>query len=154
MTLGCPGPDEDPDACPRPGDALAITLSPNQADSAGTLVDGGRVPVFPPPQGGVFTELDVRLTGLADDDLEQLRVDVVAADDGRRLAAQLYFGRGLPLTCDPDGALTITALPVGFDDAIVLAELDEVPVVLTATVETAHDTLTEDLAVTLFVSDY
>lgn len=152
---GCPDePDDDDDGggCPAPGAPLAITLAPDQGD-APPLVDGDDVPVFPPPQGGVFTELDVELTGVDADDVEQLRIEI---DDGtaQPLATQVYFGSGLPLRCVESGALTIDALPVGFDESVSLAQLDGVAVTLRATVTTADDSFDSNLAVVLRVTEF
>lgn len=149
----CPDePSGDDGGCPLPGATPAITLAPDQGD-ADVLVDGAVVPVFPPPQGGVFTELDVELTGVDADDVEQLRIEITDAS-GPRLATQVYFGSGLPLRCIESGALTIDALPVGFDESVELSQLDGVAITLAAIVTTADDTFRLDLSLVLEVTEF
>lgn len=145
--------------CPEGGDGvcagdgeLRIELSPNHGDTS-ALADGSALAIFPPPQGGVFTELDVTLQGLAADDLGQLQIRIVR-DDGASLSTQTYQGSGLPLLCQDDGALTVTGLPVGFDLTYALEELDGDMATFTVDVITADATSTESWAITLTVVDY
>lgn len=89
------------------------------------LEDGGRVPVFLPPQGGVFTELDVIMHGIAIEDVLRIRV-TIDPPTGDLLATQMYQSVGLPMLCLPEGDISIRRLPVGFADGVLLEELDGV----------------------------
>lgn len=117
------------------------------------VLDGSDVPVFPPPQGGVFTELDVRLLGVTTDEIVSIRVDIFDAG-GDLLAAQLYAGDGLPLACQPDASILIEDMPVGFNASVVLEELEGVDAAMT--IRLAHDGGDTEVerAVTLRVTDY
>lgn len=148
VVAGCQ--PSDPTVCNGAGAAAVEVYQRGDADE---IIDGSDVPVFPPPQGGVFTELDVRLLGVTTDELVSIRVDVVDGG-GDLLAAQLYAGDGLPLTCRPDASILIEDMPVGFNASVDLEELEGVDV--TMTVRLAHgggDTEVER-AVTLRVTDY
>ena len=147
--VGCPGGGEG--VCEGEGE-LAVVLAPNHGDTS-PLSDGSTLAIFPPPQGGVFTELDVELSGLRADDLGQLQIRIVR-DDGANLSTQTYQGSGLPLLCDDDGSLSVTGLPVGFDLTYTLEELDGDAATLTVDVITAGETLTESWAITLVVVEY
>ncbi len=150
--LGCPeDPPEEEGVCPAMDAVPGLTMTPNRGDEI-ALVEGGQVPVFYASQGGIFTELDVELTGVADDDVEQIRVEFIDTT-GRPLATQVYFGSGLPLRCNESGTLTIQALPVGFDESIGLEELDGSAARLTAEVTTPDDTFGLDLALMLVAVD-
>jgi hypothetical protein len=149
---GCPEPEPDLTGCPAAGVEPSIVARPNRLDTS-PLADGSSVPVFPPPQGGVFTELDIELAGIAAEDLEELRVEVLDPANSEIIAAQLYFGDGLPLTCNDDGVLVVRNLPVGFNDSTDLAELDQVGVMLSLRVVTAEETLAESWSVVLVVTD-
>lgn len=148
-SLGCPDVDDGP--CGGDG-ALAIALRPNHGDPS-PLDDGAVLPIFPPPQGGVFTELDVELFGLRDGELQELRIRV-DRDDGANLSTQTYLGSGLPVLCRPDGALSVQGLPVGFDLTYTLDDLDGDAATFTVDVITADETSTERWAITLRSVEY
>jgi hypothetical protein len=148
-TLGCPGPDDG--ECDGDGD-LAIELRPNHGDTS-PIDDGSALAIFPPPQGGVFTELDVELRGLAEGELGQLQIRITR-DDGASLSTVTYQGSGLPLLCQDGGALSVTGLPVGFDLTYALDDLDGDAATLTVDVITAGETLTESWPITLTVVEY
>jgi hypothetical protein len=102
------------------------------------LADGAEVEVFPPPQGGVFTELDVTIEGIALHELEFLRVSVEAADSGQSLAFVRFFGDSIPLLCTEDDVLTLGNMPVAFTDPVQLQDLDGVQARLTGVLETTR----------------
>jgi hypothetical protein len=147
--LGCPAQGEG--ACEGDGD-LAVELRPNHGDTS-PIDAGSAVPIFPPPQGGVFTELDVALRGLVADDLAQLQIRITR-DDGASLATVTYQGSGLPLLCEDDGSLSVTGLPVGFSLTYDLEDLDGDAATFTVDVITASQTLTESWPITLTVVEY
>ncbi len=97
------------------------------------LPDAGTLSVFVPPQGGIATELDVQIEGVALEAVETLRFEVVASD-GSSLAVEQYFGQGLPFVCTMDAGLQIRAVPVAFRDGVQLEGLDGSAVQVQATV--------------------
>ncbi len=133
---GCGEPASD-DACDGAGDVV-LTARPNRLDLR-AIDDDSEVPVFPPPQGGVFTELDVAIAGVAIDDLDRVRVGI-DDDSGAPIATQEYNGAGLPLVCQSDEtigiALVVADLPVGFDLSAELTELDGMAATLRLGVDT------------------
>jgi hypothetical protein len=142
---GCPADDGDPGPCDGAGDP-AIELRQRGEDAL--IVDGSELPVFPPPQGGVWTELDVRLLGISPDEVESLRVDVVDGG-GTILAAEFYLGEGLPLLCRMDGSIEIDNMPVGFGDLELLEQLDGVGATMTTTLSHPGGDSVSTVAVTL-----
>jgi hypothetical protein len=91
------------------------------------VTEGSDLPVFPPPQGGVFTELDVYFIGVHPDAVDSIRIEVTDSA-GAALAVQQY--NLLPLRCLQDDALFIDNMPVGFYESTVLDELEGVPATL------------------------
>lgn len=131
--LGCPEPPPEP--CEGSGDP---TLTLTNRGGGPQLVDGAEVEVFPPPQGGVFTELDVVIEDLALAQLEYLRIEIDAIDTGESLASVRYFGEHIPLRCTEDDVLELDYMPVGFVDGVVLEELDGVAARVTGVLETTR----------------
>lgn len=150
LLTGCPGDGEDEQACAGSGE-LTATAQPNRLDES-PLEDGSEVPVFPPPQGGVFTELDVRIGGVTQDDLEMIRVRI-EDEAGEQLANVQYQGAGLPLMCDEDDTLVVLNLPVGFDLSVMLPDLEGVQANVLLGIDTAQTTLDQTWSVTLRVTN-
>ncbi len=151
LLTGCP---EEPPLGPCASGSEPVLRLANR-DGQAELTAGSEVEVFPPPQGGVFAELDVTIDELAAEDLLNLRVTVEDASSGQALATVRYFGNSLPLYCTEDDTLTVNNLPVGFDESIRRAEeLDGVPVVITGTLELADRVIPERYEVVLRASEY
>ena len=150
LLTGCPsgGDDGGDGPCAGGGDITAIA-QPNRLDTD-PIEDGSEIPVFPPPQGGVFTELDVRIAGVASEDLELLRVRI-EDDTGQQLANVQYRGDGLPLMCEDD-RLVVFNLPVGFDLDTMLQALDGVSATLLLGVDTVETTVEQTWSVTLRIT--
>jgi hypothetical protein len=147
---GCPGPESDP--CDNDGEP-ELTLANRGGGTV--LADGVEVEIFLPPQGGVFTELDVAIDGLAADDLEHLHVVFEARDTGESLADVRYIGNLIPLLCtEEDDVLVVLRMPVGFTDPVVLAELDGVETTVTGTLETTRGDFSMMHDVVLHAVDY
>ncbi|MCX4240600.1 hypothetical protein [Paraliomyxa miuraensis] len=147
--LGCPGPDPGP--CGGEGDPV-LTLT-NRGGGA-VLDDGIEVDVFPPPQGGVFTELDVTIENLELSELQYLRVEVVTTDTAESLAYVRFFGEYTPLVCNEDGVLAMEYVPVGFNEYYLLTDLDGVAATLTGTLETTRGDFSVGHDVVLRATDY
>ena len=149
LLTGCPGDGGDDGPCGADGDVSA-TAQPNRLDTS-PIADGSEIPVFPPPQGGVFTELDVRIDGAPMEDLELIRV-FIADDAGQQLANVQYQADGIPLMCDEDDTLVVFNLPVGFDLSVMLPELDGMPATMMLGVDTVAGTFEETWSITLRVT--
>jgi hypothetical protein len=132
---GCPEPTPSGPCGPTDGDPV-LTLANRGGGPA--LADGVDVEIFLPPQGGVFTELDVTLEGLAQSELDTLHVVFEDRDTGESLADIRYLGSVIPLMCTEDDVLEVQYMPVGFTDPVVLAELDGVEATVTGTLETTR----------------
>lgn len=133
---GCP---EDPpgEPCSGPGDPV-LTLA-NRTASV-DLATGREVEVFPPPQGGVFAELDVTIADMGMSELEYLRVSIEDVATGEQYATVRYFGESIPLRCvEEDEVLTADNLPVGFVQMYQLDDLDGKAVVVNGSVETKEE---------------
>lgn len=151
MLTGCPEPEPGP-CGDEPGDPV-LTLANRGGGSE--LADGADVEIFLPPQGGVFTELDVAIDGLAASDLESLHIVFEHRDTGEPLADVRYLGSVIPLLCsEADDVLGIQYMPVGFTDPVVLAELDGVQATLTGTLETTRGDFSVAYDVELRAVDY
>lgn len=149
---GCPGPAPEPEGpCASEG---APTLELANRGGGSVVTDGADVAVFPPPQGGVFTELDVTIDGLAADELDELRIRIVARDTGRNLADVTYLGELVPLMCTDDDVLSLQYVPVGFTDPVQLADLDGLAAILTGTLVTAQGDVSVMHEVVLRATDY
>ena len=118
-----------------------------------SLADGGEVPVFIPPQGGIFTELDLSIRGVAIDDIERVHVTIDSEAD-ERLADQLYPGFAVPLLCDGNGTAFVPRMPVRFDEGLVLESLDGVVGELALVVATARVEHERQFDVRLRVTGY
>jgi hypothetical protein len=148
LCLACDDPP--PEVCDGAGDA-AVEL--HQREDPGRIVDGSEVSVFPPPQGGVWTEIDVTLIGVRTDDVTSLRVDIM--DEGNvLLGSEFYLGEGLPLACQMDGTIEIDNMPVGFHDDTVLEDLEGVEATMTTTLAHAGGEVVDVVAVTLRVGSF
>jgi len=131
---GCPAPASP---CGSEDGEPVLTLA--NRGGGPELVDGAEVEIFLPPQGGVFTELDVSIDGLAHDDLERLHIVFEDRDTGESLADVPYVGHLIPLLCvEEDDVLVVQRMPVGFTDPVVLENLDGVAATVTGTLETAR----------------
>lgn len=121
---GAAGCEDEPStgACRGEGEPR-IELAQRNGETP--IVDGADLPIFPPPQGGVWTEIDVRLLGVTVEEIESIRVDVLDAGSAI-LASELYLGENLPLLCRVDGSIEIDNMPVGFGDLSLLEALDGV----------------------------
>jgi hypothetical protein len=148
---GCPEP-QPAGPCGREQGDPVLTLT-NRGDGP-ALADGVEVEVFPPPQGGVFTELDVTIDGLDARELEFLRIDIVAIATGEPLSTVSYFGDAIPLRCTEDGVLVVDYLPVAFMDGVQLAALDGVQATLTGTLDTTRGDFSVAFDVVLRATDY
>lgn len=142
--FGCE-PDE-PDPCSGgPGAELSATA--NQGGGA-PLADGGELPIFPPPQGGVFSELDLSITGVAQDNIDTLHV-VVTEQGGEVLADNT--NTKFPLACQVDDSVMIADLPISYKDEYQLVfDLDGRDVTLEITIDLADgDSLEASYELTL-----
>lgn len=95
------------------------------------LEDGARVPIYIPLQGGVFTELDIELTGLMTDELGSLSFTV--RQDGGDVLAQPAPSMSFPVECQEDGSLFLDTIPLGFQPEWTpdnIMDLDEVAAAL------------------------
>ncbi|MEM6293368.1 MAG: hypothetical protein AAGA54_18995 [Myxococcota bacterium] len=118
------------------------------------LPDAGTLSVFVPPQGGIATELDVQIEGVALEAVQTLRFQV-AASDGSALAIEQYFGEGLPFVCTMSDGLQIRDVPVAFNDGVQLEDLDGSPVQVETTVTlTDGDPLMTSARVDLVATEY
>ena len=152
LLAGCPAPAPSGPCGTEDGDPV-LTLA-NRGDGP-VLADGADVEIFLPVQGGVFTELDVTIDGLAQSDLEDLHITFEDRDTGRSLADVRYLGEVLPLLCtEDDDTLVMQYMPVGFTDPVVLADLDGVAATVTGTLETSRGDFAVTYAVTLRAVDY
>ena len=148
---GCPEePEPPPDACAGGGEPTIALANRSGGDE---LADGDEVEVFPPPQGGVFTELDVTVQSLFPERLEYLWVRVVTPG-GQELAVVRFFGDSIPLRCTQAGHYEIDNLPVGFSDALTLQDLDGVSATLTGLLETTEGDFETQYEVVLRATDY
>ncbi|MEM7155754.1 MAG: hypothetical protein AAF799_23085 [Myxococcota bacterium] len=147
----CPDPEPEPEPCAGDGDPV---LALANRDGEAPLVDGDDVEVFPPPQGGVFTEFDVTIEDMAASELDALWVTIESDGSGDTLATVRFFGEGLPLQCTEEEVLVVDNLPVGFDSSVTLAGLDGMPVVITATAETSEGNFVSRYDATLRSTDY
>jgi len=142
--LACQAPATSESACPGGGDPGVTARS--KPDGL-PLADGASLPVLNTAQGGLITELDIAISGVAQPDFDTLVVDIY--DENRvTVASQQYNGAGLPLTCRDDGVLEVSSLPVGFDVDPDLA-LDGAPATLAIVVETSGDTLEAQWSIVL-----
>jgi hypothetical protein len=148
---GCPGPAPSGACDSEEGDPV-LTLA-NRGDGA-VLDDGVEVEIFLPPQGGVFTELDVTIDGLAQADLDFLHVVFERRDTGESLADVRYIGEVIPLMCTDDDVLVVQYMPVGFTDPVVLADLDGVAATVTGTLETTRGDFSVAHGVVLHAVEY
>lgn len=151
LLSGCPGPEEPAGPCRSGAGDPALTLSNRGGGPA--LGDGIEVPVFPPPQGGVFTELDIAIEDLAADDLDYLRI-LVDADSGDSLAFVQFLGQSIPLQCNDDGMLALEYAPVAFMDGLELADLDGVSATLTGVLVTTRGEFEVAHSIVLRSTDY
>ena len=137
----------EPAAGPCNGDGEpAIELTQRNGETP--IVDGADLPIFPPPQGGVWTEIDVRLLGVVVDEIDSVGVDVLDADSAS-LGSELYLGENLPLLCRSDGSILIDNMPVGFGDLSQLERLDGVGATMITTLAHARGDTVSTIAVTL-----
>lgn len=151
LLAGCPAGPSGP--CDTEDGNPVLTLA--NRGGGPRLVDGADVEIFLPPQGGVFTELDVTIDGLAQRDLDYLHIVFEDRDTGERLADVRYLGEVLPLLCTEEGdALVVQYMPVGFTDPVVLAELDGVVATVTGTLETSRGDVSVAYDVTLRAVEY
>lgn len=152
LLVGCPAPAPSGPCGTEDGDPV-LTLG--NRGGGPLLADGADVEIFLPPQGGVFTELDVTIEGLAQSDLEVLHIVFDDRDTGEPLADVRYLGELLPLLCaEEDDALVVQKMPVGFTDPVVLADLDGVAATVTGTLETSRGDFGVGYDVVLRAVDY
>ncbi|MEM9458808.1 MAG: hypothetical protein AAGF11_31815 [Myxococcota bacterium] len=109
-----------PGRCPSIDDPV-ITLANRRG--AAPLRDGDDVEVFPPPQGGVFTELDIGIVGVPLEDLEQLHVTLDSSGSLGLLASVRYLGSAMPMWCTDDDVLQIDDLPIGLEERFAMTDL-------------------------------
>ncbi|MCH9682004.1 MAG: hypothetical protein K0V04_11260 [Deltaproteobacteria bacterium] len=147
---GCPS-DPPPGPCAGGGDVVVTALT---RDGTRELVGGDGLEIFPPPQGGVFSEIDLVLEGVSADAIDSLGLTVEVADTNEVLANVRYFGELLPFECNEDDQLTINDLPVGYDESVVLTDADGVVVVLTTTVETRGESFSASYDLVLAVTNF
>lgn len=150
LSTGCSEPPA-PGECPSSDEP---TLAFTNRNETSALVDGAEVEVFPPPQGGIFTELDVSIDGVSPSDLETLLITVESSGGLGTLASVTYRGSQLPWWCSEDDVLLIDDLPVGFADHLDLPGLDSEPAVLEGTVTTRSGDVTASVDVVLQWVEY
>lgn len=135
LLAGCPEPQPSGPCGPEDGDPV-LTLA--NRGGGPRLADGVDVEIFLPPQGGVFTELDVTIDGLDQSELDTLHVLVEARATGAPLADIRYVGSVIPLLCTDDDVLAVQYMPVGFTDPVSIDALDGVEATVTGTLETTR----------------
>lgn len=152
--VGCPEPPP-PLPCEGPDDPQLVLSNRREASDLGQQ---GLVEVFPPPQGGVFAELDVAIRSMALEELEYLRVVVESVPAGEEYANVRYFGDSIPLICAEQGEgqewLEVANMPVGFTEMYQLDEFDGRPAKVTGIVETAAGEFPVEYDVTLVRTEY
>lgn len=146
----CPSDPSDPEPCAAEGDPI---VTPSSRDGV-ALANGDLLDVFPPPQGGVFTELDLAIENVGASEVLFLHVNVAPQAGGPELATVRYFGEALPLLCGDDDLQRIENLPVAFSDAVQLADIDGMPVTLSVRVETEAGEFGETYDLTLQRTDF
>lgn len=152
LLAGCPAPPPSGPCGTDDGDP-ALTLG--NRGGGPVLADGADVEIFLPPQGGVFTELDVTIERLAQSDLEYLHIVFEDRDTSEPLADVRYVGEVLPLLCtEDDDTLVVQRMPVGFTDPVVLADLDGVAATVTGTLETSRGDFGVEYDVVLRAVEY
>jgi hypothetical protein len=147
---GCAAPLYENAACKGDGELTLTLLQRKQPEVVG---QSSEVPVFPPPQGGVFTELDVEIEGVAAGALQAIEVDISTSDPNVHASAALYDDL-IPFGCRDDGVTTIDDLPVGFLDGTVLEELDGEDAHLAASAVTEARSASVEYDVVLRVTGY
>jgi hypothetical protein len=151
---GCPAPAPSGQCGNEDGDPV-LTLANRK--SGPVLADGVEVEIFVPTQGGVFTELDITIDGLAASDLDHLHIVFEDRGTGEPLADVRYLGEVIPLVCsgeEDDDVLVVQSMPVGFTDPVVLADLDGVEATVTGTLETSRGDFGVTYDVVLRAVDY
>ena len=148
--LGCPEPSGEGPCAPAGPVELEV------ADRGEPTLDEGDVlEVFFAPQGGVFSELDLRVTGLDPGDLEKLVVDLRDVSDQAQLAQEAYGGDAIErmFVCRPDGAWSLERVPVAvLDDD--LERLDQTRAQLRVELVTGEATTTFERTVVLEASEF
>jgi hypothetical protein len=145
--LGCNRPPAD--GCGH--GSVDLELDPGRGFDP--LSEDGDVPVFIPPQAGIFTELDLVVRGIAVEAIEQVQV-TIDSDDGDRVADQSYPGFAVPLLCDGNGTAYAPRMPVRFAEGLVLEELEGVQGELALVVSTSRTDHARQWAVRLRVTGY
>jgi hypothetical protein len=151
------------------GAAAALGCNPPPSDGCGhgpvdlsidparigfpALDDGGEVPVFIPPQGGIFTELDLTVRGVAVADISMVQV-TIDSTQGERVADQVYPGGAVPLLCIGDDTAYVPRMPIRFAEGLVLEELDDVRGDLVLRIEESGETHERSWSVVLRVTGY
>lgn len=150
---GCPD-DPPPGDCPGGGER--DLLISRRDDDAPALSNGAQLDVFPPPQGGTFTELDVVIAGVAASQIDELRIDVVRSDDGSAIAAQRYTGEAIEFgsLCQADDTLLLQNLPIGFFASVVLEELEGVGVQMSVVLTVGTEEVRQDFDLVLTVTPF
>lgn len=153
VLTGCPDPPgPPPEPCSGPEDpALQLSNRRGPVD----LAMSPEVEVFPPPQGGVFAELDVVIEDMGLSELEYLWVAVDSVPAGEQFAYVRYFGDSIPLRCtEEDEVLEVDNLPVGFVEMYELDDLDGRAARVTGTLETLSGEFSVEYDVTLVRTEY
>jgi hypothetical protein len=151
------------------GAAVALACNPAPSDGCGhgtvelsldparigfpALDDGGEVPVFIPPQGGIFSELDLTVRGVAVEDITMVQV-TIDSTQGERVADQVYPEGAVPLLCLGDDTAYVPRMPVRFAEGLVLDELDDVRGDLVLRIEESGETHERSWSVVLRVTGY
>jgi hypothetical protein len=117
------------------------------------LSEGGEVPVFIPPQGGIFTELDLVTRGIAVETITFVQV-TIDSDAGERVAEQPYPGYAVPLLCIGDDTAYVPRMPVRFAEGLVLEALEGVEGELELVLEASGAEHTRRWSVVLRVTGY
>ena len=119
-TTGVDGP-----ICTGEGDADMI-VTPSLFNYDPLEESGSRVPVYVPAQGGTWTELDIELTGVIEEELGVLTVTVRLA--GGDVISNPPPSMSYPTACTENGSVVSELFPVQLnmsDPAITPADLDE-----------------------------
>jgi hypothetical protein len=120
LLIGCP--EEPEPQCSGQGE-LDLVATPSLFNYP-ALADGERVPIYIPFQGGVFTELDLEVTGAARDDIASFTFTVRL--DGGDVIANPPPTMTFPFDCREDGLLLMELMPVAFNwSEFDIMELDE-----------------------------
>jgi hypothetical protein len=118
LPSACAG-GEDP-RCPGVGEPdMMVTPTVFAYDA---LEDGASVPIYVPAQGGVWTELDIELTGLREEELSVL--DIRAVVEGGTATGSFQASMSYPVECRPDDTILLERIGIAFTGVAAPMEID------------------------------